>query len=150
MSIELVRQVLDANAFMTIASADAAGVPWATPVWFAHDHYVDLVWVSHPDARHSANVAARPEVGIVVFDSTVAPAAAQGVYLEAVARRVDREDTAFDHLLATYAERSVARGLAAWTADEVTGDAAHRLYVAHATAHFVLDGHDRRTSVDLG
>jgi hypothetical protein len=146
-SAELVRRIIEANRFMTIASADAAGVPWATPVWFAHDRYVDLVWVSRPEARHSANVAVRPEVGVVVFDSTVAPADAQGVYVEAVARRVEREDEALDHLLATFSDRSVAHGLAAWDVDDVTGAAPHRLYVARATAHYVLDGHDQRVAV---
>jgi hypothetical protein len=143
----ILRSVLEANTFMTIASADAAGVPWATPVWFAHDRCVDLVWVSRPGARHSANIAGRPEVGIAVFDSTAAPADAQGVYVEAVARRVDRADEGFDRLLATFTERSVAEGLAAWTVDDVTEGAAHRLYVAHATAHYVLDSHDHRIPV---
>ena len=62
------RAMIDPNTYMTIASADAAGVPWASPVWFAHDQYTEFLWVSRPDARHSNNITARAEVGIVIFD----------------------------------------------------------------------------------
>ena len=141
------RAIVDANAFMTLATADAEGTPWATPVWFSHRGYAELVWVSRPGARHSRNVAARPEVGIVVFDSTVVPGEAQAVYAEARAGEVTAD--ALDDLLSVYAERSVAQGLRVWTIDDVTGDAPHRLFVARTTATYVLDERDRRQPVDL-
>ena len=47
---EVATAIVDANAYMTIVSADAAGRPWATPVWFAHDRYREFLWVSRPDA----------------------------------------------------------------------------------------------------
>ena len=31
---------------MTLATADADGVPWASPVWYAPDGYSELLWVS--------------------------------------------------------------------------------------------------------
>ena len=31
------RRIIDANSYMTLATADADGRPWATPVWFAPD-----------------------------------------------------------------------------------------------------------------
>ena len=83
-----VRQIIDASSYMTLATADAAGRPWATPVWFAHDRYSDYLWVSRPDSRHSTNVAARPETGIVIFDSTAPVGGAQAVYIEARAEQV--------------------------------------------------------------
>jgi hypothetical protein len=40
-------EVVHANSYLILATADADGVPWSTPVWFAPDddlwHYV---WVS--------------------------------------------------------------------------------------------------------
>src|SRR5215211_3043194 len=65
------REIIDANRYMTLATADGDGRPWASPVWYAHQGYTDLYWVSRPEARHSRNLAVRPEVGIVIFDSTV-------------------------------------------------------------------------------
>ena len=65
------RGIIDANRYMTLATADGDGRPWASPVWYAHQGYTDLYWVSRPEARHSRNLAVRPEVSIVIFDSTV-------------------------------------------------------------------------------
>ncbi|MGH3112340.1 MAG: hypothetical protein ACRDOP_02605 [Gaiellaceae bacterium] len=41
--------------------------------------------VSSPEARHSRNLAARPQVAIVVFDSHAPVGSGQGVYISAVA-----------------------------------------------------------------
>jgi hypothetical protein len=76
------REIIDSNLYMTLATADAEGCPWASPVWFAHECYRDFLWVFRPEARHSRNVAARPELALVVFDSTVAPGDAADVYGE--------------------------------------------------------------------
>jgi nitroimidazol reductase NimA-like FMN-containing flavoprotein (pyridoxamine 5'-phosphate oxidase superfamily) len=66
----VLRAVVDANAYMTLATADADGRPWASPVWFAHEGYGEFFWVSRPDTRHSRNLVTRPSVAIVIFDST--------------------------------------------------------------------------------
>jgi hypothetical protein len=141
------KAMIDANAYMTIASANASGRPWASPVWFAHDGYTEFVWVSHPEARHSRNIAVRREVGIVIFDSTVAEDDADAVYLDAVASEVEEAD--LESYLATYSERSVQRGLEAWGVADVTGDARHRLYVARAVEQYVLGDGDQRTPFHL-
>src|SRR5215216_651310 len=83
------QELIDRHRYLTLATADAAGRPWASPVWYAHDGYRTFLWVSRPDARHSANIAERPEVGIVIFDSTVPVGGAAAVYAEAVAEEVD-------------------------------------------------------------
>ncbi len=140
--------IIDANAYMTLATADAAGVPWASPVWFASDEHQRFLWVSRPDARHSRNVAARPEVGIVIFDSTVPEDDAQAVYLDARAELAAEAD--LERLMAVFSERSVARLGTPWPVTKVTGDAPHRLYVATVREAFVLNEHDRRLPIDLG
>src|SRR3954471_4627982 len=94
---------------MTVASADADGAPWASPVWFAHERYETFLWMSKPGARHSRNIAARPEIAIVIFDSTVSPRERNAVYIEAAADIV--RDEALADAVAVYSERSVARGL---------------------------------------
>jgi hypothetical protein len=141
------RAMIDANAYMTIASADAVGVPWASPVWFAHHQYTEFLWVSRPDARHSNNITARAEVGIVIFDSTVPEGSGDAVYLEGIAREAGEAERS--RMLVVLSTRSTNRGGAAWSAADVTGDAPHRLYIARAVAHFVLDDHDRRVPVTI-
>ncbi len=37
--VERGRAIVDGHWYMTLATADASGRPWASPVWFAHDGY---------------------------------------------------------------------------------------------------------------
>jgi len=145
---EAARAIVDANSYMTLATADADGAPWASPVWFAHEHYEAFLWMSQPSARHSRNIAARREIAIVIFDSTVSPRQRNAVYVEAAASIVP--DAQLADAVAIYAARSVARGLETLTSEEVSGDALWRLYSARASAVYVLeDDHDRRVAVQL-
>ena len=142
------REIIDANRYMTLATADGDGRPWAAPVWYAHQGYTDLFWVSRPGARHSRNLAARPEVGIVIFDSTVPIGTGQAVYVEALAAEVEEAERG--QAIAVFSRRSQAQGAAGWDLANVTGPAPFRLYRARASAQFVLDDHDQRVAVRLG
>jgi len=146
--VEMGRSIVDGSWYLTLATADASGKPWASPVWFAHDGYREFVWASKPDARHSTNIAVRPQVGIVIFDSTVGNGGAQAVYLDAEASELHGPDR--DRALAVYARRSVEFGAQEWTLADVTAPAAHRLFHAVASAQYVLDTTDRRIPVALG
>jgi hypothetical protein len=141
------RALIDRNQYLTLATSDADGRPWASPVWFAHEEYTEFLWVSRPDARHSLNIKARSAVGIVVFNSTVTPQAANAVYVEADACEAGAD--ILDHAIGVYSERSLGSGLSAWTPADVTGAAGHRLYRARARASFVLASNDRRVPVPV-
>jgi nitroimidazol reductase NimA-like FMN-containing flavoprotein (pyridoxamine 5'-phosphate oxidase superfamily) len=142
------REIIDANRYLTLATADGDGNPWAAPVWYAHDGYGDFLWVSRPEARHSRNIAARPELAIVIFDSTVPANAGQAVYAEALAEELDGPER--DRAIAIFSRRSEANGAGQWGPADVVAPAQFRLYRARASAHFVLDAHDRRVPVDPG
>ena len=62
------RHIIEASRYLVLATADATGRPWSSPVYFAHIGFTEFYWVSSPDAAHSRNIAVRPEVGIAVFD----------------------------------------------------------------------------------
>jgi hypothetical protein len=142
------RAIVDGSWYMTLATADESGKPWASPVWFAHDGYREFFWASKPEARHSVNLAARPQLGIVIFDSTVGSGGAQAVYLDAEASELHGDDR--DRALGVYSRRSVEFGEPEWTLAEVTGPAAHRLFRAVPFEQFVLDTTDHRIPVVLG
>jgi uncharacterized protein YhbP (UPF0306 family) len=142
------RDLIDSIQYLTLATADEAGRPWASPVWFAHDEYVRFLWVSKPDARHSRNLAARPEAGIVIFDSTVPMGTGQAVYVEATVELLDGEDE--ERGIDVFSARSQASGGPAWTVDNLRPPAPLRLYRATATAHYVLGADDERVPVTLG
>jgi uncharacterized protein YhbP (UPF0306 family) len=143
----VVRAILDANRYMTLATADEPGSPWASPVWYATEDYGELFWVSSPDARHSHNISVRPQVAIAIFDSRQAPLTGQGVYIAATAGQLS--GSALDRGLATFSRIAQAQGLASWERSDVQSPARHRLYQATALQHFVLSDHDERLAVHL-
>jgi len=134
----IARRILDGTSYATLATADAEGRPWASPVWFAQEDYRELFWVSDPGARHSRNVVVRPELALVVFDSTVVPGEGQAVYMSATAARVT-DPAEIERGIGVFSRVSVRKGIGAWGAERVSGDARLRLYRAVVSEHSILD-----------
>jgi hypothetical protein len=148
---QTVRDIIEASRYLVLATADASGRPWSSPVYFAHICFAEFFWVSSPEATHSVNIAVRPEVGIVVFDSQVAIGAGQGVYMSAAATLLENGEAARG--IEAFSARSVAQGGREWTAQDVRPGAGLRLYRATADSYSILakDGRpDHRIAVSLG
>jgi hypothetical protein len=133
---QTVRDIIEASRYLVLATADAAGRPWSSPVYFAHIDGAEFFWVSSPDVTHSRNIAARPEVGIAIFDSQAAIGTGQGVYMSAVAELIEDGETARG--IEAFSRRSVAHGGPAWTSEDVRPGAGLRLYRAAADSHWIL------------
>jgi uncharacterized protein YhbP (UPF0306 family) len=143
----IARAIIDSNMYMTLGTADENGRPWVSPVYYAPEGYVDFYWVSSPEAKHSRNLAVRPEVSIVVFDSRTPVGSGQGVYMSAVAEELMGDD--IERGIAVFSRRSKAHGAGEWNLEDVRPPARLRLYRATASEHFVLDPQDRRMPVTL-
>ena len=148
---EMARTIIESNRYMALGTADEAGVPWVTPVWYAQSDHREFLWVSSPDRRHSRNVVARPEVSIAIYDSTVAVGSARAVYMSARAEQVSGADLERD--IARFDAAGQAQDLTRrWTAEDVHAPAPYRLYRATVAQHWVLDPHsspDDRVEVAL-
>jgi len=129
------RALIDANLYLTLGTVDADGRPWTAPVYFAPAGDRTFTWSSATDALHSQHVAERPEVSLVIFDSTVAPYHGRAVY--AVGRARELSGTELDQALLTY-PRSAGDGSSAVTREDVTGPAPYRLYQVTASELWVL------------
>lgn len=141
------RQVIDANRYLVLATADQHGVPWASPIWYAHAGYREFLWVSDPQARHSRSIEMRPQVSIVIFDSSMPPSAAPAVYLSGAAGVVT--GPGLERSIELYSRRSQEQGLPEWTPADVRAPAGPRLYRAVAAEQFVLKpGGDVRIPVN--
>ncbi len=142
------RQIIDASRYLTLATADIAGNPWGSPVWYAHADYASFFWVSRPQARHSRNLGVRTTVSFVIFDSTAPERQAQAVYLEALAEELS--GTERDQGIAIFSRKSRDLGLREWRTADVTTPAPHRLYRARASACYILAPNDQRLPVKIG
>lgn len=141
------RRLVESNMYMTLATADETGRPWASPVWYAPLTDAEFLWVSAPETRHSRNIAARPEIAIVIFDSTVPVGAAEALYVEAAAEQLAGDP--LEQAIEAYSRRSQASGARAWHVTDVLSPARFRLYRATASARFVLGPHDERLPVSV-
>jgi nitroimidazol reductase NimA-like FMN-containing flavoprotein (pyridoxamine 5'-phosphate oxidase superfamily) len=135
---DMARGIIESNRYMVLGTADEAGVPWVTPVWYAQSDYRRFVWVSSPDRRHSRNVRARPDVSIVIFDSQVAVGSARAVYMSARAEELSGAELERDVVFFDTATR--AQGLTRrWALEDMVAPAPYRLYRATVSQHWVLD-----------
>jgi nitroimidazol reductase NimA-like FMN-containing flavoprotein (pyridoxamine 5'-phosphate oxidase superfamily) len=141
------RAIVDANLYMVLGTADADGRPWASPVYFAPDGYRDFYWVSRPERTHSRNIEVRPEISIVIFDSSVPISTGQGVYMTAVAQQLAGAER--EAALDVYTRRTLLHGGEEWTLRDVEPPAPLRLYRATAVDQFVLSRDDNRIPVTL-
>ena len=142
------RGIIDGNRYMVLGTSDAEGRPWVSPVYYAPSGYAELYWVSSPEANHSRNLAGRPELSIVVFDSQVAIGEGQGVYMSGFAQDLTgaEERKVAPHWLGG----SESHGAKPWTLDDVRPPRPLRLYRARVSEHWVLDPErrpDQRTPV---
>ena len=139
--------IIDANLYLVLGTADESGHPWVSPVYYAPADYREFIWVSRPETLHSRNLVARPEVSIVIFDSSVPIGTGQGVYMAATAEEVtgDARIDAID----VFSRRSLGHGGREWTLEDIDPPAEIRLYRAIASAHYVLGSIDRLVEVDL-
>ncbi len=142
------RAVIEANSYLTIATADRAGDPWPSPVWYTHRGYREFFWVSSPGSRHSRNLAQRPKAGIVIFDSQAPAGSAQAVYLTVTAAAATPDELPGG--IEVFSARSQALLGRPWTAADVSAPASLRLYRAAVSEVFVLADGDEREQVSLG
>jgi hypothetical protein len=131
----IARGIVDANLYMVLGTADEDGRPWVSPVFYATADYTRFYWTSLPEARHSRNLARRPDLSVVIFDSRVPAYSGQGVYMSAMAEELTGDD--LDRGLEVY-PGAADRGARVLTAEEVLPPAPFRLYRATATEHSIL------------
>jgi uncharacterized protein YhbP (UPF0306 family) len=88
-TIRWVRELLESQSTMTLATVDEHGNPHAAPLFFLlrNDH-LTLYWLSSADSRHSINLRTRPRVAVAVYASVNRWEKIRGVQLEGTATEV--------------------------------------------------------------
>ena len=148
------RTVLDAERYLVIGTVDPDGVPRVSPVFFTHDGYRDLYWVSRPDTHHSSNLMTWPWVSGVVYDSGSPVGEGRAVYVTGRAFEVPEDEVAQACEAAFAGLKPDAQ---AFTSEELSGPESLRLYRLRVACHEVHvaagdpaygTGADRRVGVD--
>ncbi len=124
----MARRVIDANHYMTLGTVEPDGGVRVSPVYYTPARYTDFYWISSPEARHSRNVAERPGVEIVIYDSSAAVGDGEAVYIAATVRTIPDDEL---DAVCGEAFRTTA-GARRFTADELRAMPLD-LYVARAS-----------------
>lgn len=67
---ELTRRLLDESTLLALATVAPDGSAHVNTAYFAWSPKLELVWLSHPDSRHSRNIQASARAAVAVYDST--------------------------------------------------------------------------------
>jgi Pyridoxamine 5'-phosphate oxidase len=122
------RRLIEATPYLTLATADASGKPWSSPVYFAHDEAWTLFWVSFRQTVHSANIRVRPQVGVSILGEPP-DHEGEGVYFDAVATEL-HDLNEIEHAIQARRTRPQDSKFAVTKPGDVLGDAAWRMYRA--------------------
>jgi uncharacterized protein YhbP (UPF0306 family) len=94
---DVLADILFKSSFMTLATADKEGLPWASPVEFACDEGLRFYWWSVIHARHSQNIRANPRAALSIYDSTQLAGvlgAVHGLYAEGPVEELSPDELA--------------------------------------------------------
>lgn len=126
---QVAKAIIEHNTYMTIATADKAGKPWISPVFFSYDSGFNLYWVSYKETLHSKNIANRPEVAISIIGPAYPGGETDGVYFDATARELTDSEDIFKAIIFRN-KRKQTEKFKIKSITDVTGDAAWRIYKA--------------------
>lgn len=127
-SSEIANYIIRNNNLMTVATANAEGKPWVSPLSYTVDDNQNLYWVSHKDALHSENIRNRPEIAIVIVGINPQDKR-DGVYLDATASELTNT-TEVPAIIALINNREKDSKYTIESVEDVTGNSAWRIYKA--------------------
>ena len=89
--IKTAKKIIEDNIYLTIATSTIDGKPWISPLFFAYDENYNFYWISGKNSLHSQLISRNPNIAIVIFDSTAPVGKGDGVYFEAEAEELRKE-----------------------------------------------------------
>jgi uncharacterized protein YhbP (UPF0306 family) len=67
---QLAMRIIKENKFLSLATSDAAGNLWATPLSYCVDENLNFYFVTAMDSTHTEHILQNPNVAFSIFDST--------------------------------------------------------------------------------
>ncbi len=96
-NIKKARKIISEILYITIATTDGKQ-PWNSPVYSAFDTNYNFYWASNQNSQHSKNIKNNTSIFIVIYDSTAPEGTGEGVYIQAKATMLTKEEEIFDAL----------------------------------------------------
>ena len=87
-TLAAVRDLLESQSTMTLATTDDQGRPYATPLFFLLRPDFTLCWLSSADSRHSSNLRRRPQAAVAIYASVNRWEKIRGVQMEGAVEEI--------------------------------------------------------------
>lgn len=82
------KEIIQKIEYATVASVTPEGMPWNSPVFTAYDQDYNFYWGTNEDSQKAKNIAANPNVFLIIYDSTAPSGTGDGVYIKATAEQI--------------------------------------------------------------
>jgi len=76
---QILNEVLAENKYFCLATSDANGTPWSSPLLYIKDEDYNFYFLSHSGSRHCQNIKENNQVAFSIFDSKQNPGIAFGI-----------------------------------------------------------------------
>ena len=100
------RQIIDSNTFLSLATSNRKET-WIAPVFYAHDDFHTLYFVSSKDSVHVQHIFQNPQVAVSIFDSTQSEGnikgGINGVQIRGFASLVDKSQ--YEHVIGLFLKK---------------------------------------------
>jgi len=67
---KILREILDSQNYLCLATANKSWLPWAAPVAYVCDDDFSLYFISYIESLHGQNIRINKEVALSIYDST--------------------------------------------------------------------------------
>lgn len=152
--------ILFSESYAALATVDADGATWSTPLVFTLNEAREVIWASASESLHSMNLGSSTLVGASIYDSGQPQNSPQGVYLQGTALEVpvgELDQAVADFYRWRYPDPAMFAERAR-PASEFQWDSPRRLYRLSSVRYWGIsrDGHpehgnlvDYRVEVDI-
>lgn len=142
---KIAEEIIKSNIYLTLATTDGSGIPWAAPLFYAIDDNYDFYFISQLDSLHSKHILKNPTVAFAIFDSHQQEGTGNGVQGSGKAYLLDESKLpeAMKWYKTTFIEMKP---------ESFTGDAPYRFFKLVPEHFYVLDQEvkvDKRVEINL-
>lgn len=89
---DTMKKLIETMQYLTLATVDAHGDPWITPLFYTFDSDYQFYWYSRHSAEHSLNLLHHPTVAISIYDQNMTDKNATGLYMKGIVQEVPPVD----------------------------------------------------------
>lgn len=87
--MNIAKNIIESNNFLSIATSNLQGENWIAPVYYCNDDKYNLYFVSSMDSIHVKHILINKEVSVSIFDSLQLEGQANGIQIKGKSKKLN-------------------------------------------------------------